>query len=1017
MAAAVFRTKFAAPTLAPHHRPRPRLCGIWDHPSPRLLTVTAGPGWGKTALLAERARDLGDRALWYSLDELDRDPGVLTAHLLAACGEPASDAPPLEQLAAIVGGLEHRSLLILDDVHVVAQAPATRELLTRLLRYLPSSCNLALAGREPVDLEVARLGARGEVAHLTADDLSFTRDEAHDWLTHRLGPAATADLTARIHTICEGWPTGMAICGQALADAAPDLHPEVLQRLEAGDGRWFDLFSEEVLDGLDRETRLFLLRSSVLTHVDAAACDQLLERRDSGRLLADLASRGFFLNAVGQQSWRYHNLMRRCLQRRLAAELPANDRRRLHRRAADLLASQGEPEAAIHDLVRAGDDVGAVSLLTRHARTLLASRRPETLTLALADLPDRTVRAAAAALLVRADLAQLRGDWDNAEADLRLALRRPAAGWLAGAARARLVRLHLQRGQLERCLALGRRTLDRRPLPAGADRGLILSSLGVAAASLGRLDQGAHFLDQALRLARRRGDRELEGRCLYLVAANIHYVRGDMDAALRDARHARDLYRELGRRDLACHVEGVVGFVLAGCGRVGEARESTRWAQQRADAIGYRLISAYTRLVLGMCELLAGDPAGALAWLHDAADRARTLGEPELETWVQLAVADAAWRQGDHAQARSATRRGLDLATTQHNPFGRARALARLGRFAEARRRGSGAASWQEADRLLRRLGADLEHDRLRLWRAEAGHGDVEAVRAELATSGRGFLIDPAGPADVATPAATATSADTPPLHVRLLGILEIDGGEQRLLAGAWRSRRARRLFNLLILSRGRSLPRERVMEVMWPEAEPRKAAQNLRQSVLLLRRELEPRGSRSPRHVLVEGEALRLDLGPDGTCDLDQFDGALQAALRARRAGRAADEERALALATSLWRGPVLADTPYDPEVDDACAVLRHRFLRAAERLLDLHAAQRRWDDAIALAQRALAEDPLHEPFMGHLLRGLLAVGHRGEARAAYARFSSQLVRELDLLPSELIISLGERASGVQAS
>jgi DNA-binding SARP family transcriptional activator len=192
----------------------------------------------------------------------------------------------------------------------------------------------------------------------------------------------------------------------------------------------------------------------------------------------------------------------------------------------------------------------------------------------------------------------------------------------------------------------------------------------------------------------------------------------------------------------------------------------------------------------------------------------------------------------------------------------------------------------------------------------------------------------------------------------------------------------------------------------MWPEAEPGKAAQSLRQSVHQLRRVL------GPEHVLVDGEALRLELGPDGSCDLDAFDAALAAAGPQRRRGDTGAEQASLQAAVVQWRGPVLADTPYDPEVDEACGTLRHRFLRAAERLLDLCAAAGHWDEVVELAGRALTEDASHEPFARHLLRGLLAQGHRGEARAAYARFERRLVAELDLLPSASLKELVERAS-----
>ncbi len=998
MAAAIFRAKFTVPSASAHYRPRARLDRLWRlEGRGRLLTTTAGPGWGKTDFLAGRARALGKRAVWYTLDELDRDPTVLVAHLAAACGLEPSPSPPLEQLAAIVGRLDDRQLLVLDDVQAIGNATAARDLLAHLLRYLPRGCMLALASRERLDLAAARLETRGEATHLTAADLAFTLRETTAVVRERLGRPLAPSVAGRLHAVTEGWPAGLEIACQALGPAADAERLAILARLERGDLPWFDAFVREVMADLDDATRSFMLQTAVLPLLEPGLCDRLLGRRDSASRLGRLAASGLFTTALGGNGWRYHNLMRGCLLRQLEQETPPSRRRRLRRRAAAVLAAVGEPEAAALDLVHAGDTAGAADLITAHAARLVDSRRPETLSLVLAGLGDEHGEVDPRLRLVRAAHALLRGRWDSAEVDLRRALRAPVPPRLAGALQARLTHLHLQRGEFARCLAVGRRALATQPTPVGADRGLILTSLGVAAASLGRMEAGATYLGEALALARRRRDLDLEGRCLYLTAANIHYIRGSFDLALRDATLARDLYRDRGRLDLACHAEGVLGFVLAGCGRLAEARASSRWALQRAESIGYRLIEGYARLTLGECDLRAQEATAAAQRFAEAATIATELGEQALETWARLGLAAAAWARDDLAAAHAEADLAHALATRRGDRFCRARALAWRGRLDERHRAGAGQAAWAEADRLLRGLGAEHERASLRRWRQEACPAPGVTAAPRL----------PAQAAPEAMPPAASA-----PLHVRLLGPLAITRGPHDDLAvGAWRSRRARRLLNLLLLQRGRPVAREVVMEAMWPEAEPAQAALNLRQAVFQLRSRLEPPGAPSPRHVLAEGEALRLDLGEGGTCDLDRFEQALATARAAARSARQDTERRALQDAVALWRGRLLADTPYEAEADEAGGLVRHRYLRALERLLDLADACRDRDEQCLLARQGLAEDPLHEAFARHLLRGLLGLGRRQEARAEYTRFEARLVRELSVLPSSRLKELAEAA------
>ncbi|MDD5720026.1 MAG: BTAD domain-containing putative transcriptional regulator [Candidatus Krumholzibacteria bacterium] len=1011
MAAAVFRAKFTVPSLPADYRPRPRLDRLWRAwRQVKLIEVTAGPGWGKTCFLAGHARTLGDRVLWYTLDDLDRDPAVLTAHLSAACGLSVSPAPPLEQLAGIVGRLDRCRLLVLDDVQSIARADAARAILGRLLRYLPDDCRLVLAAREPIALAGARLQARGEAAGLSAQDLAMTPDETAAFLADRLGAGAAAPLAVRIHALTEGWPTGLEIVCQALAEGEPAARAEVLQRLAAGGGRWFDFFAEEVLAELDADTRRFLLLTATLPHLDREACERLTGRRDSAEVLADLARRGLFTVPVGDGAWRYHTLLRASLRHRLDRELSPAQGRRVRRRAASLLVRVGEVEAAALDLVRAGDAEGAGALLARNVRELTGTRRPETLALALADLPETQVRKEPALLLVRASLAQLHGRWDQAERDLRAALRSKPPSALAGSLQAHLVRLAMQRGRYEACLRAGRQALSRRTAFAPSDRGTILTAMGVAAASLGRLAEGAGLLQEALAIARRRRDPVLQGRCLFLLAANVHFIRGDLAEALRDARQARDLFAGLGRGDLACHAEGVLGFVLAGAGDQNRARQSSLSALQRAEAIGYRQIAGYARLTLGECDLLAEDPAAAAVRFGEAYAIAADLGEQALANWARLGLAESAWRLGDRKRAAAEVARSLDLATRRRDQFCLARALAQQGRLLAARNRAGAQARWSQAERLFQRLGARSELVRLRQWRENVARSSSPSSPSSPRTASRAA---PTRRTTHAARTAVASVTEVEPLHLRLLGNLEIDRGSRPLVAGAWRLRRARRLLNMLLGCRLRPVPRDQLIESLWPESDPDKSVVNLRQAVFQLRRVLEPTNAGEPVHVISEGETLRLDIGRGGTCDLLLFEAALERARQARQAGRQPVEHAQLQEALALWRGPYLADTPYDPAVEDTASAVRHRFMRAAERLLELLTSRGAWDELVTLATRALAEDPLHEPFARSLLLGLLRLGHRQDARRLYAQFEARLVRDLDLLPSPALKELAEQASG----
>ncbi|MBD3222213.1 hypothetical protein GF314_13330 [bacterium] len=515
-------------------------------------------------------------------------------------------------------------------------------------------------------------------------------------------------------------------------------------------------------------------------------------------------------------------------------------------------------------------------------------------------------------------------------------------------------------------------------------------------------------------LAGRRRDRALAARCDYLLAANVHYVRGDLVEALATARRARDLARACDLGELTCHAEGVVGFVLAALGREADAREPLLRAHRRAEAIGYRLIAGYSRYTLGECDLLAGDAAAAHESFADAARTARELGEEALLNLACLGTSEAARRLGDVDEAIASASEALALAERRGDRFFRGRALGLLARARGDRDQVAAAGGFDRAERVLARIGATMELARIRLWRAElSGPEQLERERRVIAAGPHAGLLRQLGLASGASrggpdPSRSVTAAASG-LVVRVLGTVEVDRHGEPLVRGTWRSRRARGLFNVLAAARFTPVPREQVREALWPDADPARSATSLRQAVFQLRRILDAGAVGGASVLRTDGETITLVLdGPDA-CDRLVFERRIGEARDARRRRDHGRELDRLLGAVELWRGPFLADTPYERTVEDAAVALRQTYLPAIERAARLLSDAGRWDEALDVALRGLQEDPLHEPFAVHQLQALLALDRRGEVRRAYDRFATRFREELDLLPSDTLMALAE--------
>lgn len=145
-------------------------------------------------------------------------------------------------------------------------------------------------------------------------------------------------------TRCEGWPVGLYLV--ALAASHGDGRLPVVTPV--GSDRYVrDYLRGEVLTGLPPRTREFLRRTSIVDELDVRLCDALVHRKDSARVLADLAQRLQLivpLDGTGQR-YRYHHLLGDALRAELTEQEPWLEPE-LHRRASAWYEATGTPPSA-----------------------------------------------------------------------------------------------------------------------------------------------------------------------------------------------------------------------------------------------------------------------------------------------------------------------------------------------------------------------------------------------------------------------------------------------------------------------------------------------------------------------------------------------------------------------------------------------------------------------------------------------------------------------------------------------
>ncbi len=198
-------------------------------------------------------------------------------------------------------------------------------------------------------------------------------------------------------------------------------------------------------------------------------------------------------------------------------------------------------------------------------------------------------------------------------------------------------------------------------------------------------------------------------------------------------------------------------------------------------------------------------------------------------------------------------------------------------------------------------------------------------------------------------------------------------------VADRWRLRKAKTLVKLLALAPGHGLHRDVVVEILWPDAEPRAAANNLHQVVHGVRRMM------GPGSIAFMADVVRL--GPDGevSVDVDLFEAA---AVRARTDG----DITALQEALGLWTGPLLPEDLYADWASEPRDRLNEIHAAVATLLGSKLSGQGHHEAALAVLEPLGSGRPLDEQLHRVLIEALAACGRKWEAIEAYERLRDAL-------------------------
>jgi DNA-binding SARP family transcriptional activator/tetratricopeptide (TPR) repeat protein len=1009
--------------------------------------VIGAAGWGKTTAVATWSRDRP--TAWLRYEDYDGDAQRLLSGLCRALGAhlPVPEEGQPDSATAICewlrGALRKDLILVLDDVHGLQPDSGAARAVEALCQWAPDPLHLVLISRTELPFSLQRLRGRGLVTEIHAPDLAFDVGDVETLLRKTVGNDPPG-LARRVWEHTGGWATAVHCAIEMLRSVLPDQRLTVVERLSHPGERFHDYLAEEVIgaapDWVQRLLRVLAISGEIRSMVEIARGVD-----DPTAVLAELSRQGLVRRNAGETaSWSLVCPLRDYYEHGTA--LSATERAALHVTAAEGCLERGAPADALRHLLAARDYSACAALLVDYGDAIVRRGEPSTVLEAIrlpAEYVDdpRIQRVLGQAQQVRGRWAQAQEHFQRAGHDQHEL--EPALAWRVGAiafTRGEFAEVHavVRRTRLER-----KDTVDEirvLALAATAHRmtgdleGLRKVALQTRAAArqCGHPRAWCHAHQVLVLLAAAEGDwRQADAH--YVAALNnaemnedllqLTWIRacrafhqfeaGAPQQALTDAQlalnlaercenpfliahalttraraHARlgtaeamddfatavELFQHLGSRFLAWPLCGL-GDLHRTRGHLVRARaayeEALALAEPYHDVFG--LHSALT----GLARITAADdPQRA----RELAARAVDLGEglrtvPALLTrgWVELMSGDRQIAAVDSHQAITAARRRRD-----NLGLAEAITLSVLASDDPA----VDVAPLREAIEIWQEAGCRVEEAATRVVAAHIGVPvpHLGAYHAERILQDHGIDADSrrvAGPLGVLV-------LSMPTWSIKTLGVFRVIRNGVPIPAIAWKSKKAKDLLKILI-ARRRPVPREQLMELLWPEVEPTVASNRL--SVLLST-------LRDVHHDQSAGESLLITI--DGavalnprqvSIDVEEFLSLATTALEADRANDPTATAQ-LTAALAIHTGDFFEDDPYPDWASWLAEEVRATYIALLRALATRMNESGETDAAVRYTLRLLEQDKYDEQAHVTLVGALLKAGHIGEAHRHYQTY-----------------------------
>jgi len=237
----------------------------------------------------------------------------------------------------------------------------------------------------------------------------------------------------------------------------------------------------------------------------------------------------------------------------------------------------------------------------------------------------------------------------------------------------------------------------------------------------------------------------------------------------------------------------------------------------------------------------------------------------------------------------------------------------------------------------------------------------------------------------------------TPSLKVYLFGKFRVFQGEQEISDKRWKSKKAQMIFKYLLFHRPKGyLKKDVLMELLWPEDDPAKTAKRFHVALASLRKTLEPeiiRGTPSA-YISRSIDAYRIDIGDEGSVDIDKFKKELKLAKKAKDSEESIEY---LLKAEAIYRGDFLEEDLYTPWCDEERERFKDQYLQLLEEIIKSYHVKKSYKKCIGYVKKYLSMDKYAEDVYQLLMTYYSQTGNKAMVKRTFEKCKDHIEKELD--------------------